>query len=94
MQRTLSFLLFSSSVMVNAVAVHAQHAAMTDQELATQLNGAAPPQVLEHATILNMGPDGKMKVVREGNNRWTCMDPGGAPMCADKGAMEWAQLAK
>ena len=91
MQRTSLFLLFSSSVMVSVVAVHAQHAAMTDQELATQLNGAAPPQVLEHATILNMGPDGKMKVVREGNNGWTCMDPGGAPMCADKGAMEWAQ---
>lgn len=38
-----------------------------------------------------MGADGKMKAIQEGNNGWTCMDPGGAPMCADKAAMEWAQ---
>jgi hypothetical protein len=25
---------------------------------------------------------------------WTCMDPGGAPMRADKAAMEWAKAWK
>ena len=55
------------------------------------LKGAAPQSVVEHATIMSVGPDNKMKVVREGSNGWTCMDPGGAPMCADKAAMEWAK---
>ena len=64
---------------------------MTDLELMTDLKGSAPQSVVEHATIMNMGADGKMKVVQEGNNGWTCMDPGGAPMCADQAAMEWVQ---
>lgn len=88
MQR--SFLLVLLSVGFTAQAM-AQHAAMSDEELLTKLKGAAPAEVLDHATILNMAPDGKTKVVREGNNGWTCMDPGGAPMCGDKGAMEWAK---
>jgi hypothetical protein len=62
----------------------------TDDELMEALSTAAPKPVLENATILNMGEDGKMRVVRPGSNGWTCMDPGGAPMCADKAAMEWA----
>jgi len=72
-------------------AANAQHATMSDRQLMQKLRGAAPQHILDHATILNMGPDGKMKVVKEGNNGWTCMDPGGAPMCGDKAAMEWAQ---
>ena len=72
-------------------AAHAQTTTMTDEELMAGLKGAAPQNVLEHATIMNVGSDKKMKVVREGSNGWTCMDPGGGPMCADKAAMEWAQ---
>jgi len=62
----------------------------SDEQLMKALSTAAPQHVLEHATILNMDHGGKMRVVREGSNGWTCMDPGGAPMCADKAAMEWA----
>jgi hypothetical protein len=64
---------------------------MSDEELMANLKGAAPQNVIEHATIINMGSDNKMKVVREGSNGWTCMDPGGGPMCADPAAMEWAK---
>jgi hypothetical protein len=64
---------------------------MSDEQLMQHLSTAAPPEVLAQATIMNMGQDGKMKVVRQGDNGWTCMDPGGAPMCADAAAMEWAQ---
>jgi hypothetical protein len=64
---------------------------MSDLELMTDLKGSAPQCVVEHATTMNMGADGKMKVVQKGNNGWTCMDPGGAPMCADQAAMEWVQ---
>src|SRR5271157_2163132 len=91
MQRTLAFLFLASSMVPCIFAANAQHAAMSDQELLTKLNGAAPQHVVDHATILNMGSDGKMKVIREGTNGWTCMDPGGSPMCADKAAMEWVQ---
>ena len=63
----------------------------SDEQLVKALSTAAPQHVLEHATILNMDRDGKMRTVRDGSNGWTCMDPGGAPMCADKAAMEWAQ---
>ncbi|HEX7969681.1 MAG TPA: hypothetical protein VF502_15775 [Stellaceae bacterium] len=66
-------------------------AMLTDEQLMERLSTAAPQHVLEHATVLNMGHDGKMHAVRQGDNGWTCMDPGGAPMCADKAAMEWAQ---
>jgi hypothetical protein len=87
----LTLLFLSTSMVAGIFAANAQHAMMSDQELLAKLKDAAPPHVLDGATILNMGSDGKMKVVREGHNGWTCMDPGGAPMCADKAAMEWAQ---
>jgi hypothetical protein len=69
----------------------AQHVHVSDKQLMQKLRGAAPQHILDQATILNMGPDGKMKVIKEGSNGWTCMDPGGSPMCGDKPAMEWAQ---
>ena len=56
-----------------------------------KLKDAAPAAVLKGATILKMGPKGEMTVIRTGTNGWTCMDPGGAPMCADTAAMEWGK---
>lgn len=67
-----------------------EHAMVSDEQLMKSLSTAAPNNVLQHATVLNMGEDGKMKVIQQGDNGWTCMDPGGEPMCADKAAMEWA----
>ena len=91
MERLLAFLFAAFSIVASSVSVaYAQHAAMSDEALMKLLIGAAPQHVLDGATILNMGADGKMKTVRQGTNGWTCMDPGGAPMCADKAAMEWA----
>jgi hypothetical protein len=69
---------------------NAQHASMTDEEVLESVKGAAPEGVVEQATIMNIDTEGKMKVIREGSNEWTCMDPGGEPMCADKAGMEWA----
>jgi hypothetical protein len=90
--KPMAVLLFVSTFVLGTVwAAYARHAGMDDNDLMTRLKAAAPAHVLEHATIMSMGADGKMKVIQEGNNGWTCMDPGGAPMCADKGAMEWAQ---
>jgi hypothetical protein len=78
------FALFSSPA-----AAQMKH--VSDEELLKAIEGAAPPEIVANATVLNMTPDGKMKTVREGSNGWTCMDPGGAPMCADAGGLEWAQ---
>jgi hypothetical protein len=91
MSRALAVLIVASSIVGSVSIAHAQHAMIDDKELMTKLKDAAPARILEHATVLNMGPDGKMKVVKQGDNGWTCMDPGGAPMCADKAAMEWAE---
>jgi hypothetical protein len=71
------------------VPAFAQHKMMSDKELMADLDGAAPAHIIASATIMNMGADGKMKIIKEGTNGWTCMDPGGEPMCADKAAMEW-----
>ncbi|WP_406857161.1 hypothetical protein ABEG18_05860 [Alsobacter sp. KACC 23698] len=69
-----------------------QHKHVSDEELLNLLKDAAPASVFAGATVLNMAPDGTMKVVREGNNGWTCMDPSGTdPMCADAGGMEWGK---
>ena len=91
MKRALAFIFVTSSIVGSGSIAYAQHAMMDDKELMTKLKDAAPARILEHATVLNMGADGKMKVIKQGDNGWTCMDPGGAPMCADKAAMEWAE---
>ena len=78
-------------VLAPAAAGAAQHAHLTDKELLAKLREAAPPHVLAGATVLNMDASGEMKVIQKGTNGWTCMDPGGAPMCGDEGAMEWAK---
>ena len=74
-----------------ALASAEQHAMVSDEQLMENLKGSAPAAILEHATIMNMGADGKMKAIKEGTNGWTCLDPGGEPMCADQAAMEWMQ---
>jgi hypothetical protein len=91
MTRALAILFVTSSIVGSVSIAYAQHAMMDDKELMTKLKDAAPARILEHATVMNMGADGKMKVIKQGDNGWTCMDPGGAPMCADKAAMEWAE---
>jgi hypothetical protein len=74
-----------------AVSANAQQTEMSDQDLMADLNGAAPRAIVENATIMKMSADGKLSIIREGTNGWTCMDPGGAPMCADKAGMEWGK---
>jgi hypothetical protein len=91
MKRALAILLTSAALGSLPIAHAQQHAMVSDAELLAKLKDAAPASVVEHATIMNMGADGKMKIIQQGNNGWTCMDPGGAPMCADKAAMEWAE---
>ena len=94
MRRKFPILAVSLSLMGVISRATAQHAMITDQELMDKLKDAAPAAVLKGATVMNMGEKGKMKVIQAGANGWTCMDPGGAPMCADEAAMEWAKAWK
>jgi len=91
MLRTRSALLsvtFIAFALANGSA-QAQHKHHTPEELTELLKTAAPPAILQDATVLDMKEDGSMAVIRKGANGWTCMDPGDAPMCADANAMEW-----
>jgi hypothetical protein len=89
MRPSRAFLLAAVPMLAFISLARAEHHVMDDKALMADLNGAAPAHIIAHATIMNMGADGKMKVIQEGTNGWTCMDPGGEPMCADKGAMDW-----
>ncbi len=91
MKRAFIILAVSSSLVAVISGAAAQQAPVSDQELTDKLKDAAPAAVLKGATILNMGVDGQMKPIQMGTNGWTCMDRGGAPMCADEAAMEWAK---
>jgi hypothetical protein len=67
---------------------------MTDEEIIKSAMSAAPEAIGKGATIIDVGSDGKIRVVRQGSNQFTCMadnpnTPGPDPMCADRNAMEW-----
>jgi hypothetical protein len=59
-----------------------------DQDYMTRVMSAAPPLVVEAATIVRM-ENGTMKVLKKGDSPWTCMEAAGVPMCLDPNAMEW-----
>lgn len=79
------------------------HGAMThtgakggDAALIASAMKAAPPAVARNATVIDVGANGAMRVVRKGSGEFTCMadnpeTPGPDPMCMDPNAMEWAQ---
>lgn len=67
-----------------------------DQKLIKSAMSAAPKKVGAGATIVAAGTDGKMRVLREGKNGFTCMPdnpttPGPDPMCMDQAALAWAE---
>jgi hypothetical protein len=67
----------------------AAHAQQSNDEYMTRVMKAAPPQVVNDATVVRM--DGKeMQTLKKGSNGWTCMEGNGVPMCLDPNAMEWA----
>lgn len=66
-----------------------QQAPASDQDYIKRVMAAAPPQVVEHATIARMDAS-SMRTLQNGTNGWTCMEASGVPMCLDPGAMEWA----
>lgn len=88
MNRAIYLLVFGLAV-VGGPAANAEDGTVSDEQLMATLKGAAPADIVEHATILNKDANGEMKPIQEGTNGWTCLDPGGEPLCADKVAWEW-----
>lgn len=84
-----TYLSVSLTAIAFATAAYGQQG-MTDDQITAKLMSAAPPSIVKAATISAMEVDGKMRVIRQGNNGFTCMITPGAPMCADENAMEWA----
>lgn len=67
------------------------HAEMSHDRIIEKALSAGPPQLAGTATVV--GPDGT--VLKQGTGEFTCMltpavPTGGAPMCADKSWMPWA----
>src|ERR1700730_17450540 len=76
------------------------HGSATDGGETTQAKiaralSAGPPEVAKSARVVDTDSQGKMTVLREGSNGFTCMpgNPkviGDPPMCADAASMQWA----
>ena len=71
----------------------------TTEEKITRAMSAGPDNVSQSARIIDTDAQGKMVVLREGNNGFTCMpgNPnvvGEAPMCVDAASMQWFADAK
>jgi hypothetical protein len=71
--------------------ISAQQLSASDADYIAKLATAAPPSVVNGATIVQLQKDGTMRTIRSGSNEFTCMTlpPDGTPMCADKNAMRW-----
>ena len=58
-------------------------AGQTDAATIAKAVSAAPPEIGKTATVMGIGPDGKMKQLRAGTNGWMCMvDPAGSARIA------------
>jgi hypothetical protein len=89
--RHVALTLGCSVVLVSGLAVAQQHnmpsAKMTDEEIIKSAMSAAPETIGKGATIIDVSSDGKIRVVRQGSNQFTCMadnpnTPGPVTQCA------------
>jgi len=67
---------------------------MSQEELIRTARSAAPPHISGNATVMAPGTDGKLTVIREGSNEFTCIpDLSGQevadPICGDRAATQW-----
>ena len=68
-----------------------------ERAVAIKINRAmlsGPRQITQDATVAEMRPDGKLEILRQGTNDWTCFpgnenEVGDVPMCADPGGLQW-----
>jgi hypothetical protein len=73
----------------------ASNSAATSSDPIASAEAAAPAAIARNASVVTMDETGKMTVVRQGTNGWTCIPdspatPGPDSMCADANATKWA----
>ncbi len=67
----------------------------TEPEYIAKAKTAAPPSIVNHATIIMPQGDGPPKTLQTGTNGFTCqVDPDGTPSCADQNAVEWRKAVR
>jgi hypothetical protein len=74
--------------------VSVAHAGETAQAKIKRALSAAPPEIAKAAKVVDMDDQGKMTVLREGTNGFTCFPGhvgvvGDVAMCADAPSMQW-----
>jgi hypothetical protein len=84
----------NEAVATNSAMAMTPPANTTDEDIIRSAETAAPAAVGKDATVISVGADGAMRVVRKGTNGFTCMadapdTPGPDPMCGDANAMDW-----
>lgn len=67
---------------------------MSQEEQIKLAQSAAPPHISKEATVMVVGPDGKLMEVKKGTNNFTCipsvnMRPEPDPMCFDAAVGQW-----
>lgn len=75
--------------MVMATGAYAQQPTGADKDYMKRVSTAAPPRIVEQATVVRMNGSA-MQTLKKGSNDWTCMVANNVPMCMDPNAMEWA----
>jgi hypothetical protein len=66
-----------------------QQKEMSDADYTKMVLSAAPEAVAKDAGVMRMDASGKMRMLRESKNDFTCMSADGAMMCNDKNSMEF-----
>lgn len=90
MQRSRLVLLLSMGLLLGSLA----RAGESNQDKIKRALSAAPPDVAKAAKIVDIDDQGKMTVLRDGSNGFTCVPGhpgvvGDVAMCADAAAMQW-----
>ena len=69
--------------------VKAQQKQVSDAVYTAQSLSAAPSAVAKQATVIRVDKDGSIRILRSGNNGFTCMIMGTDKMCNDANSMEF-----
>ena len=66
-----------------------------DAAYIAKVKTAAPPAVVNNATIVRTPPEGLNTVLQKGTNGFTCfLGDDGSPECADQNAMAWSKALR
>lgn len=84
----LTLVLAAAGLLIAAVSRTAQKE-MSDAEYMKTALSAAPAAVAKDAGVMRMDAGGKMRMLREARNDFTCMIAGTDIMCNDKNSMEF-----